>query len=155
MQPLAPCIKQVWRLKIGLFWGVMLLIAAITDSAGLAKADRAIPLGVITGSALLMSILHFVVLPNLRYRFWRYELRTEELALTRGIWTRVHTIVPLRRIQHLDVSQDVIERHFGLGRLIVHTAGSQSSDVVLPGLHFDEAERLRSEVKHFINEYAV
>ena len=155
MQPLAPAIKVVWRVKIVLFWAVLLTIVLVFDLAGIAKAERVVPLGVMTLSVLLLGSTYAVVLPPLRYRFWRYELRDEELALTRGIWNRVHTIVPLRRIQHLDVSQDVIERNFELGRLIVHTAGTQGSSVVVPGLNFEEAERLRSEVKHFINEYAV
>jgi hypothetical protein len=62
----------------------------------------------------------------------------------------VRTIVPLRRIQHLDVSQDVLEREFSLGRLVVHTAGSRSSDVVIPGLKLEMAERMRDEVKRYI-----
>jgi uncharacterized protein len=63
--------------------------------------------------------------------------------------------VPLRRIQHLDVSQDILEREFGLGKLIVHTAGLRSSDVVLPGLQHEVAERLREEMKHYILEDAL
>ena len=145
----------MWRIKIALFWGLLLMVALVVDVTGMTKPDRAIPLGVISGIVLVFGATVIVGLPTLRYRFWRYELRASELALTRGIWNRVHTIVPLRRIQHLDVSQDVIERNFGLGRLVVHTAGTQGSSVVVPGLDFDEAERLRSEVKHFINEYAV
>ncbi len=155
MKPLAPAIKSVWRLKIALFWVIVLVITISVDIAGIAKADRTLPLGLISAVVLVFAIANVTILPSLRYRFWRYDLRAEELALTRGIWNRVHTIVPLRRIQHLDVSQDVIERNFDLGRLVVHTAGTQSSNVVLPGLDFEEAERLRSEVKHFINEYAV
>lgn len=96
-----------------------------------------------------------VVLPLLRYRFWRYGLRTEELYLERGILNRVRTIVPLRRIQHLDVSQDVLEREFDLGKLIVHTAGSRSSEVVLPGLNYEEAQALRDTLKNYILEDAV
>jgi hypothetical protein len=48
------------------------------------------------------------------------------------------------------VSQDILEREFALGRLIVHTAGSRSSDVVIPGLPLDTAERMRDEVKRYI-----
>jgi len=155
MHPLAPNIKIVWRAKIALFWIIVLIIALLLDVTGIAKEGRTVPFGVISGTAVLLGTLSTILFPSLRYRFWRYELRPEELALTRGIWNRVHTIVPLRRIQHLDVSQDIIERSYGLGRLIVHTAGTRSNDVVLPGLDFEEAERLRSEVKNYINEYAV
>lgn len=155
MNPLAPAVKSVWRIKIALFWGVLLLIVAIFDMVGWLRSAPVVAPGLLTGTGLILSTSILLVIPSLRYRFWRYELRASELVLTRGILNRVHTTVPLRRIQHLDVSQDVIERNFGLGKLVVHTAGTQGSSVVVPGLDFAEAERLRSEIKHFINEYAV
>ena len=155
MHSLAPSIKVVWRAKTALFWIIALAVATVFDVTGIAKPDRMIPFGVLGGTTLVLGTLSTIYIPMLRYRFWKYELRPEELALTRGIWNRVHTIVPLRRIQHLDVSQDVIERNYELGKLIVHTAGTQSSSVVVPGLEFEEAERLRYEIKNHINEYAV
>lgn len=69
-----------------------------------------------------------------------------------GVLKHVRTVVPLRRIQHVDVSQDLIEREFALGRLVVHTAGSRSSDVVIPGLPLPDAEEIRDKIKRFILE---
>ena len=155
MQPLDPAIKTVWMIKMALFWAVLVLAALTYDILTFFNPDRWAPFGVLTGGVLLVGVALAVVLPRLRYRFWRFDLRPEELYLERGVWNRVRTIVPLRRIQHLDVSQDVLERNYGLGRLIVHTAGTRSSDVVLPGLRYEEAERLRDEVKHYITEDAV
>jgi len=63
--------------------------------------------------------------------------------------------VPLRRIQHLDVSQDVLEREFDLGKLIVHTAGTRSADVVVPGLAYAEAEQFRDDLRNYITEDAL
>ena len=155
MRPLDPAIKTVWMIKLALGWGVVFFAMLIYDVFQEFNQDRWLPFGVMTGLVLLIGGTLTLVLPRLRYRFWRFDLRPEELYLERGIWNRVRTIVPLRRIQHLDVSQDVLERNFGLGRLIVHTAGTRSSDVVLPGLRYEEAERLRDEVKHYITEDAV
>ena len=75
--------------------------------------------------------------------------------LVRGIINRVTTIVPLRRVQHLDVSQDIIEKEYALGKLIVHTAGTRSSEVILPGLLYHEAERLRDRIKLYITDEPV
>ena len=144
MQPLAPAIKGVWRVKIALVWAIILIAAFAVDLSGPAGADRVVPPGTVAAAVLLLGFGCIVVLPWLRYRFWRYELRSEELALTRGIWKRVHTTVPLRRIQHMDVSQGVIEAQFRVGRLIIQTAGRRGS-VILPGLSFEEAERLRTD----------
>ncbi len=155
MRPLDPAIIKVWTIKLAAVWATLAVGAFSYDVLRLFNPDRTLPFGVLPGLALLIGTALTLALPRLRYRFWRFDLRPEELYLERGIWNRVRTIVPLRRIQHLDVSQDVIERSFELGRLIVHTAGARSSDVVLPGLRIDEAERLRDEVKHYITEDAV
>ena len=110
---------------------------------------------IVLGVIITLGVLRAGIYPLLRYRFWRYELRDEDLRLVRGIWRRVDTIVPLRRIQHLDVAQDILERNFDLGSLVVHTAGTRSSSVTLPGLLHTEASRLRDELKQFIREPAV
>lgn len=156
LKPLAPTVKMVWRIKVGLFWVFVLSgVGGYELLAFLGNNDGWLPRGMLTVLAFIIGIVWTSVIPALRYRFWRYDLRLEELYLERGIFNRVRTIVPLRRIQHLDVSQDVIEREFDLGKLIVHTAGSRSSEVVLPGLRYDEAQALRDELKNYVLEDAV
>jgi len=152
MRRLDPAIRTVWAIKYMIFFGVLLIGALIYDVIGIFAANRWLIPGIATVLVLIVggSISYFV--PKFRYRFWRFELRQEELLLERGILNRVRTVVPLRRIQHLDVSQDILEREFSLGKLIVHTAGTRSSDVVLPGLRYEEAESLREAMKHYILE---
>ena len=155
-KPLNPSIRTVWRIKLALFWAVAFVGAAIYEiSAFFGDGDGGPPTGLVLGAVLIIGTLLVVYLPMLRYRFWRYALRSDELYLERGILNRVRTVVPLRRIQHLDVSQDILEREFDLGKLIVHTAGSRSSEVVLPGLDYEEAQSLRDTLKHYILEDAV
>lgn len=156
LRPLSPAVKVVWRIKLGLFWLLVLGGTATYEIlAFLGNSERVLPPGTTLLLVLIVGSAMTIFVPELRYRFWRYNLRPEELYLERGILNRVRTIVPLRRIQHLDVSQDVIEREFDLGKLIVHTAGSRSSEVVLPGLRYDEAQALRDELKHYVLEDAV
>ncbi|MEM1128134.1 MAG: PH domain-containing protein [Bacteroidota bacterium] len=150
MERLHASIQTVWSIKLGLVWAVLLVAALAYELSHLFVDERTLPLGVLAGLVLVMGLSISLGLPRLRYRTWRYDLRPEELYLEYGILNRVRTIVPLRRIQHLDVSQDVLEREFELGKLIVHTAGSRSSDVVLPGLQYDHAEQLRDEVRTYV-----
>lgn len=109
--------------------------------------------GLWTGLLSVVCLAWILIIPKLRYRYWRYELRDEDLYAIRGIWNRVQTTVPLRRIQHLDVAQDLIEGNYNLARLVVHTAGTRSTDVVVPGLPYDEAVQLRDTVREFIAQY--
>lgn len=150
MQPLDLAIQKVWRIKLSIWAGLLGLAAVSWEVWHLFDAARGWPAGTLAATVVLAGTLLLVYLPRRRYRSWRYALGAEELYLERGVLNRVRTIVPLRRVQHLDVSQDLVEREFDLGKLIVHTAGTRSSEVVLPGLRLAEAERLRDEIRRYV-----
>ncbi len=152
---LDPRVRKVWAIKLGLLGAAVLVATIVYDVANLFDSERWIPLGVLPALTMGLTAASVIVLPRLRYRFWWYELTDRELVLERGVLNRVRTIVPLRRVQHLDVSQDVVEREFELARLVVHTAGTRSSEVVLPGLVLDEAEGLRDRIKEYILDDAL
>jgi membrane protein YdbS with pleckstrin-like domain len=149
---LDPSVQTVWRIKLAGAAAFLFLAALFYDLTHLFDASGWLPFGVASGVVLVGGALFTWGWPRLRYRAWGFALRPEELYREHGVLNHVRTIVPLRRIQHLDVSQDLLEREFSLGRLVVHTAGSRSSDVVIPGLKLTEAERIRDEVKRFILE---
>lgn len=152
-QPLYPAIKLVWAIGFGIWTAVLVAgVFSYEIVQFVGRGERLLPFGVLTFLTLVVGGALSLLVPRFRYRYWRYELRAEELYLEKGIFNRIRTIVPLRRIQHLDVSQNLIEREFGLAKLIVHTAGTRSSDVVLPGLRMEVAEQLHDEVKVYILE---
>jgi len=153
MELLDPAIKRVWSIKGMLGWGILLPASATADVVLFFSSNDSFLPGLWTGILFVICLLWIFIIPKLRYRYWRYELREEELYAIRGIWNRIQTIVPLRRIQHLDVEQDLIESNFDVARLVVHTAGTRSTDVVVPGLPYDEAVRLRDTIRDFIAQY--
>ena len=61
------------------------------------------------------------------------------------IWRRVVSI-PRSRVQHTDVSQGPLERRFGLGTLVIYTAGTEHSRISLSGLDYDVASRVRDHL---------
>lgn len=151
LQPLDPSIIKVWSIKAVLGLAFIIIGVLVFELVQFVRGSATLPfLKTISIMVVLSIVVYFI--PRLKYKFWKYQLRDQELFLERGIFNRVKTIVPLRRIQHLDISQDIIEKEFSLGKLIVHTAGTRSSDVVLPGLHIDVAERLRDTMKDYILE---
>ncbi|GIV62595.1 MAG: membrane protein [Rhodothermaceae bacterium] len=152
LHPLDPAVITVWRIKLGLTAAVVVAAVLGYELFHLFDEVRRFPFGLLSALVTVAGLLLTLALPRLRHRYWRYALDEEALYLERGLFNRVRTLVPLRRIQHLDVSQDLIEREFDLARLIVHTAGSRSSEVVLPGLRFEEAEHLREAIKRYIME---
>lgn len=97
----------------------------------------------VLGAAMLLLLAGR---PWLRRQFEsrRYALRARDITYRRGwLWHRV-TTVPYHRIQHGEVAQGPIEKWYGLAVLDVYTAGRNASDLSIPGLHLEEAERLKA-----------
>lgn len=139
---------QLGVMRVHAMVRAMLLIVAgtVAEWALRARVD-VVPEGAVLGPLALLILYTVLVSPGRRYRAWGYALAPEELRIGHGIWTRVETHVPLARVQHVDVSQGPVERAFGVCRLILHTAGTAHSRVVLPGLARATAESLRDEAR--------
>lgn len=95
---------------------------------------------------VLVDAAMVVVMPPLVHRRTRYRVDHRGLEIRRGVFWRSVTTVARSRIQHLDVTQGPLERRYGLGRLHVHTAGSQQSTVQLSGLAHETARALRDDL---------
>jgi len=98
--------------------------------------------------AVLMGALawHSYRWPAISYRFASYRLDGDGLEIRRGVYWRTITNIPRSRVQHTDVSQGPLERRYGLGTLVVYTAGTQHSQVSLAGLDFTVARRIRAHL---------
>ncbi len=154
LHPLHPSVQTVWRIGGGLWMGVLVLAAAAYDVVHL-FAPGGLPAGVLTGAVLGAALLYLWLVPRLRYRAWRYALLPDELLVERGVFNHVCTAVPLVRLQHLDVSQSLLEKEFTLATLTVHTAGTRHSTVSVPGLPHATAQALRDEMKAYVSDDAL
>ena len=135
----------------GLSAGSVLVAAAAVGEAAL-RQSAPLPWGILMlPAAMILAYLAWWAPPR-RYRAWGYRIDGEELRVRRGIWTRVHTLVPLDNVQHIDVSQGPLERALGICSLVLHTAGTLHSQIVVPGLSRERAERMRDEIRARIRE---
>lgn len=85
-----------------------------------------------------------------RWRHWGYAFTGSELHVAHGWLFRTHTIVPVSRVQHIDVAQGPIERMFGVTTLVLHTAGTEASTVALPGIARQTSEGIRDAIRAHI-----
>lgn len=151
MRELDRSIQTVWGLHYGLVAlagaGILFFYELIHLFEG---SVLPLPFGV--SSLLLLGIGAGggTIWARLRRRYWRYELRDEEIHLRHGVLNRIHTVVPLRRIQHLDVSQNMLEREWELARLVIYTAGTRQNSVSVPGLPLEEARSMRDRIRQFV-----
>lgn len=150
LQPLHPDQRKVLRWTAALNAGALLLptlgLEALIRSQG--WPGQSVPLLV----WLLVTGWFVVPFPRRRASAWGYHLDEENLHVAHGLLVRRRTLVPLARVQHIDVAQGPIQRRYGLGTLVVHTAGVLSTAVSLPGLLHDDALAMRDAIRAQIRD---
>ena len=149
MNELDPGYLSVLRVRAALTAFLLWTALLIVERAWLAGQ---VPPGSLTLPAAFLLAPLAVLLPRRRYASWGFRLEEDELQVRHGLWVQVRTLVPFARVQHIDVAQGPVERRFGVGTLILHTAGTRSSAVVLPGLAFEEAGRIRDLIRARIRQ---
>jgi len=130
----------LWRLVLGL-WCLGLLIASLAV-APLAD-DLGMPAWLLPLVVAGAGAAAVVVIPRLRWRRWRYDVRDDEIDLRAGLWTIRRTLVPIRRVQHVDTESGLLQAFFDLASVTFHTAAGATE---IPALRRAEAERVRSQV---------
>jgi membrane protein YdbS with pleckstrin-like domain len=84
--------------------------------------------------------------PEVEFRHIAYRVDDDGIEIRSGVFWRAVSNVPRSRVQHTDVAQGPLERKYGLGKLIIYTAGTQHSRVVLPGLEHQTALSIRDHL---------
>jgi uncharacterized protein len=83
---------------------------------------------------------------EIEYRYTTYRVDDDGIEIVSGVFWRAISDVPRSRVQHTDVAQGPFDRKYGLGRLIIYTAGTQHSRVELPGLEHQTALAIRDHL---------
>ncbi|MBQ9902912.1 MAG: PH domain-containing protein [Clostridia bacterium] len=147
--------KTKWRFSriIALIFAViplavLLLIAfsAIAEDEG---SETLMIIGwAVAGLLVLAQIVSIVVYPPIEYIQWAYLIAPDRIEIKKGIFYRTHTVIPISRIQHVAVTQGVLQRPFKLSTVQIHTAG----DVMeIQELGTDVAEEICARLQKRVN----
>jgi uncharacterized protein len=135
---LDPRARFVWRGEQVLLWGV-LTIAGLIGGAQLDGAP-AILVRVMPLAGLLVCT---AVIPELRWRRWRWDVRPEAIDIRHGTFTVRRTLIPMLRVQHVDTTRGVIEQSLDLATVQVHTAAGSHE---IPLLELSDADEVRDRI---------
>jgi membrane protein YdbS with pleckstrin-like domain len=142
--PVEPGYTNVLRVRLSVTWLFLVIVALI---ARYALADATRFAGLIPIAVLIIGLAVVAIAPNRIYRRLRYRLSEQLLQVVRGWLFHTDTVVPLVRVQHLDVVRGPLDKMFGTASLVVHTAGTHNSIVTVPGLAPDRAAAMRDIIR--------
>ena len=97
--------------------------------------------------AAAYAVVAVGIRPVFRYRVHRWEVTGDAVYTLTGWLTRTWTLVPIARIQTVDVTRGVLQQLFGLASVAVLTASSQGT-VRVPDLELDVAQRMAEDLAH-------
>jgi uncharacterized protein len=141
---LDPRAKTLWRITGAIGALPLLAIGAFVSWALLKVVEFPLLLGILPFlTALALFVLLAGVIPDLRWRRWRYEIREDEVDLQRGIVWISRTLVPLARIQHVDTQSGPLQRRFGLATVVFYTAAGPNQ---IPELSTPVAAGVRDRI---------
>lgn len=140
-QPLPP--RGAWLAALG---GVMLGIPLAVGAVFASKASGMMSPWLTAPAALLIGAALGAWLSVRRHLRTRWKLDDAGFAVRRGNWWQSETLVPISRVQHLDLKRGPLERGLGLATLVVHTAGTRQATVNVQALDAADAERLRDRL---------
>jgi membrane protein YdbS with pleckstrin-like domain len=132
----------IGSLLLGLAVGAFLLFVPAAAGTPLPVLRWLVPIG-----ALLYAIAVIGVRPWIRYRVHRWEVTDDAAYTVTGWLTRTWTLVPISRIQTVDVTRGVLQQLFGLASVAVMTASSQGT-VRVPHLEAGVAQRVADDLAH-------
>lgn len=138
-QPLAGLlvvfVKNGWQLMKSL-WPFILLSLFSARGGKTDKYD--VLLFIIAGIAVAGSILRFL--------FFTFHIRNEELTINKG-WLKKDTLViPLSKIQSVHIEQGLLHQVLGIVKLSIDTAGSTQTEVKIDALHRQMADALQAKL---------
>ena len=129
-----------------LILGALAAVAAVfvpSDAPGVLPELRwAAPAAVLLYAAIAIGVR-----PWFKHRVYRWEITAEAVFTRTGWLTQTWTLVPISRIQTVDVTRGVLQQMFGLSTVAVLTASSQGT-VHIWHLESDVAQQVADDLAH-------
>ena len=138
---------EVWQIIVAIIaFATVRILNELQEAmnAGLGNAimDRLFLVALV--SVLVIAFL--VLYTFLQWRVTAYALTDSALWFRKGILNRNQRHARLDRIQAVDITQPVLARLVGLGKLDVEVAGGSDSNITIGFLKVSELEALRGEI---------
>lgn len=101
------------------------------------------------GIIVLFLLLNTLVYPSFEYKQWKYAITKDKVEFSEGIFFIKTVIIPIVRIQHIQVNQGPINRWLGLASIVISTAGGIHK---IPNIELAKAEEISELLKNKVKE---
>ncbi|WP_394131266.1 PH domain-containing protein [Shewanella maritima] len=136
--------KSILTISIMISSAILIAIFAILTLAKPAPFNVAVIIAIST-TLIATAIVSLIYAISKRVFYGVFE---HEFVMREGLFWIATTSLPYTRLQHVNISQGPLERHFNLVSLKCFSAGSGSAEIDLPGINAEQAVHLRQHILH-------
>lgn len=140
-------VKRVWLINEAIQCAFFLAGCAVMMVAALVNNwwfFLRIAIGLIAVYAVL-SLAFQPIQTRYAYAFNRFRIGERDMSIRKGWLFRSSTTIPFNRVQHVDTKQNPVLRHFGLTKVVVHTAVGEHEIDALDNAKAEHVVRLITE----------
>lgn len=131
------------KLSSIIFHVVVLVLISGWLALALWKDWTLVPVWIAYGVLLLSCVVFTWVVPIYEYRSFSFEVFEEEIEIQSGIVFRSNILIPMVRVQHVEVGSGPIMRKYKLASVNVVTAATKHE---IKGVHQAAAEALKQRI---------
>ena len=140
--------KKAWRLSNFI---VLIIVSAIAIGLRIVFNHKLGKYGfvasIIVAVIIFLLIVDVLINPIIEYKQWKYIITEDRIEFVHGIYFLTTTIIPMVRIQHIDIEEGPINRMYKLAKITIHTAGGVHK---IDGLPKEKAQEISEYIKERI-----
>lgn len=98
---------------------------------------------------IILFIVNIIIRPLIFYRVTRYELADEQIIVKKGFILIRTTLIPIKRIQGVELVTGPVSRRYNLSILRAKTA---SMGIDMPPIEIEEGKQLKRQIINLVKE---
>lgn len=88
----------------------------------------------------------------LNYYFFTFSINPKEITIRSGVLSRRQRIIPIEKIQNVEITQNFLQRLLSLAKVTIETAGESGIEADFEFVSKDYAEHIRETIKNYKNQ---
>lgn len=105
---------------------------------------------IISSLIILIAFINSFILSFLTYKYYGYQINEENIHVIKGVLFKSETIIPIKRIQHVEVLEGPIQLLFKQASVLIYTAGSALN---ITGLSKEKALEVSKSIEGKLVDY--
>jgi uncharacterized protein len=139
--------KTIWRIYEWIQIAVIVIVLAVFWILSIKFDWPIIMISIMTVIAVLYCIASYIFIPTIRWKVFSYEVREQEIEIQSGVFIVKRTIIPIIRVQHVEVAHGPIIKQKDLANIDITTAATTHT---ISLLSMEEADCLRHKIADLV-----